>query len=94
MTLISIIELVGSVRNLLRRPFRVTCRRVEVLVTQDLGQPHKIVVVVGEVLMAERVAKQMRVQLDAGDRTVLGHDPDPRPDVQGIAAVRTGCSAR
>ena len=49
----------------------VSGRCVQRLMAEDLGQADQIAGIVLQILVAHRVAKQVRVQLEAADRTVL-----------------------
>ena len=67
----SIGELVGSLGQLSFRLLDVSGRRVQTFVAEELGQADQIAGIVLQILVGHRVAKQMRVELEAADRRVF-----------------------
>ena len=67
----SVTQPVGYFAKLVFRSLCVTGGCIQVLVAEDLGQAHKIILIVGKELMCHRVPQQVRMQLDSADRTVL-----------------------
>jgi hypothetical protein len=61
----SIIQSLSSLSQLPVTPFRVPCRRIQILVTENLRQPHQIVPVIGEKLVCHRVPEKVGVELHA-----------------------------
>ena len=67
----SIIQPLSRLSQLLRSPLRVSGRRVEILVAEDLSEADKIIASVGKILMRHCVSKKVRMQADSGDRRIL-----------------------
>ena len=61
----SIIHLLRRLAQLFARRLRVTGRRIQILVPENLSEPHKVIVRVGKKLVGHRVAEQVRMQVDA-----------------------------
>ena len=68
---LSITQPVRCFPKLVLRSLCVSGGSVEILVTEDLGQAHQIILVVCQELMGHRVPQQMRMQLEPADCTVL-----------------------
>ena len=54
--------------KLILSSLRVSGSRVQILVAEDLGQTHQIILVVCQELMGHRVTQQMRMDLESADR--------------------------
>ena len=67
----SVSQIVHSVSQLILSSFRVSGRRVQILVAQKLSQSNQIVLVVFQKFVSHRVPKQMRMNLHADDGTVF-----------------------
>jgi len=67
----SVVQPIRRFAKLILCLFRVATRRVQVLVAEDLGQAHEVVLVVRQELMSHRVPQQVRMELEAADRTVF-----------------------
>ena len=76
----SVVQSVGRRRQLPFRLLDVSGRCVERLVAEEASQADQIARVVLQILVGHRVAKQVRMQLDAADRTVLVAQ-GPKPTV-------------
>ena len=67
----SIVEILRGITELLLCPLRVSRRRVQVFVAEDLGQRYKVILIIGEELMGHRVAQQMRMNLESANGAVF-----------------------
>ena len=64
----SIVEVVRRITELLLRSLRVSGRRVEVFMAENLSQTHQVILVVGQKLVRHRVPQEMRMNLEAAER--------------------------
>ncbi len=71
----SITDPFRTIRQFIVRTLRVSRRRVQILVTEDLSQPNQVVGVVGQVLVTERVPQEVRMQAHTDDRGVFAAQP-------------------
>ena len=68
---LSVAQPIRRFTKLILSPLRVPGGRVQILVAEDLGQTHKIILIVSQELVGHRVPQQMRVNLEAANRTVF-----------------------
>ena len=67
----SIVEVVRRITELLLCPLCVSSGCIEILVPEDLGQRHQVILIVSKELVGHRVTKQVWINLEAANGAVL-----------------------
>ena len=68
---LSVAQPIRRFSKLILCPLRVSGRCVQILVAENLGQTHEVILVVRQKLVGHCVPQQMRMELEAADRTVF-----------------------